>query len=104
MPALSRVDTFVLVISLIGATLLHFLRHARGHASGRGQWLNDALSVGTIGVLLLVACEAALGSFGLVNFKTVAQANGLVIVTAFIYCVVMISINLAKSIDPPRRR
>ena len=96
-PTLSAIDAGILFISIAGATILNRRRKHNAREGVPGQWLGDALSCGTIAVLLLIGCQAVWGArFGLGH---VAETNGVLIVTSFAYCIVMICVNLIKSCD-----
>lgn len=97
--AMSALDALIFILSAGGATALHFVRKHRGGLSGPGQWLGDALNVGTISVLSLILLRALLTPVAgaLISIPDVSNSNGLVILVSFAYCIIVIAGSLATS-------
>ncbi|MES1157262.1 MAG: hypothetical protein ABUL73_05730 [Alphaproteobacteria bacterium] len=89
------------VVAIIGAfalQLARFLNRRRG--SGPIQWLNDALSVGTLLLLGIIAFNATAAHYFNMNFDAVTHSNGILILIALANCMVMIVQSLWESIKP----
>ncbi|MBO9501451.1 hypothetical protein [Brevundimonas sp. A19_0] len=98
------VDAAVFVVSAVGATIFHFVRKNRSVRSGTGQWLGDALNIGTILVLFLILIKvitASLWGDAFSFIPDVSETNGMLILVSFAYCIIVISTNLLSSCAQP---
>lgn len=101
--AMSAMDALIFMLSAVGATALHFFRKHRGGLSGPGQWMGDALNVGTISVLSLMLLRALLTPVAgtVIAVPDVSNSNGLVIMVSFAYCIIVIASSLVTSCNSP---
>ena len=68
-------------IALIVSSILYLIRRSNGRGNKPGQWFADALTVGTIVIIVAIGAHAVLGDNGL---GEVAKANMILIALAFI--------------------
>ena len=93
--SLSTFDQITLAISVVGASVLWLLRRHHGRKHAAGQWIGDALTVGTMVVVFAIGVDAIFGN--VLGLGAVANANHLLIAIACVYSVGMLILQLWKS-------
>lgn len=83
-------DLGVTGAAIVGAFILQYIRHRNGRKAPSVQWLSDALSVGTLLLLAIIAFNATAAHYFGWNFDGVTHSNGILILIALINCIVMI--------------
>jgi len=92
---LSLFDAFTVIVSVIVASVLMATRRLRGvHHRGR-QWLDDALNVGTIILLVRLVLSSFPG-------WTLPAGGNPVTDIALIYCAGLIAVAMYRSIQKPK--
>jgi hypothetical protein len=95
--ALSNLDTVVLIASCLGASVLCLVRLKTNRQNTIQQWFFDALSCGTITILLMMGLRSLVGArWGL---DGVVRTNGYLIEIALIYCTIVLGVGLKKSCE-----
>lgn len=90
-------DIGVAAAAIVGAFVLQFVRRMNGRTAPSVQWLSDALSVGTLLLLAIIAFNATAADYFGWNFDGVTDSNGILILIALTNCIVMICQSLWES-------
>lgn len=93
-PQMAAFDAKIFLISAVGASAFWVVRLVRCRSTDTSQWLNDALNIGTLCILVMVAAQA----LGIAPPSRLAQANGFLICIAIAYCGLIIGMSLWRSV------
>lgn len=87
----------------MGALILHFVRRNNGVRAAPSQWYHDALNLVSILLLVLICARAVFGNvFGL-DLNALTSSNGIIILSAFVNCIMTIIGGIRDSLRNNRR-